>query len=173
MATAVHTLRDAVTQPAEVVRRLISPEKRRVIKFAVVGTSGVVVNLAVVALLGPMLLAAFAGGEAGARVAFFCGIAVSIFTNFLMNDRWTWRDRHKGKGLAWFQRLGEFYLAASVAATVQFFIASSLRAVLVFESGVLFVPAAQLSLLTPMVVAILIATPLNYVVNHFWTFRDR
>lgn len=173
MSPAVRALRGAVTEPLTTARAILSPEKRRVIKFVVVGSSGVLVNLAVVAVVGPLLLQAFAGESTGAQLTFLLGILVSIFTNFMLNDQWTWRDRPKKGTSHWFQRCGEFYLAASLAATLQFIIATSIRPLLSWEFGFWIATPERISLMVPMMIGILVATPLNYVINNFWTFRDR
>ncbi|MBM3303849.1 MAG: GtrA family protein [Candidatus Aenigmarchaeota archaeon] len=61
----------------------------RIFKFAIVGASGVVVNLAILWLLTELaglfyLLSAVAS------------IEVSIVTNFLLNEHWTFSDRRSG-----------------------------------------------------------------------------
>lgn len=173
MSSALRTLRGAATHPLETARALISPEKRRVIKFIVVGSSGAVVNLVAVALLGPLLLPAFASESTGAQLAFLLAILISIFTNFLLNDGWTWRDRPKHGVAHWFKRCGEFYVAASLAATLQFLIATSIRPLSSWNFGIPLLSADLISLIVPTAIGILIATPLNYVINNLWTFRAK
>src|SRR5690606_35633766 len=94
----------------------------RLIRFGLVGGAGVVVNLVIYRL--------FLWGlpeeqtiETRILIANFFGVLVSIFTNFLLNDRWTWGDREKGEG-RWFSRLGKYYLSASVAGVVQLIVTS-------------------------------------------------
>jgi len=61
----------------------------RFIKFALVGGSGVIVNNGLLWLFTECTQLPFYLG------AFFA-IEASIFSNFILNDYWTWRDRRKG-----------------------------------------------------------------------------
>jgi dolichol-phosphate mannosyltransferase len=63
----------------------------RFIKFAAVGGSGVFVNLGVYALLKTFF---GMGLETSSRLlAYAISVEISIITNFLLNDVWTFRDR--------------------------------------------------------------------------------
>lgn len=151
----------------------------RFVRFAVTGASGVFVNLAVVWSVEAALLPAAGVREAGPfahehlvqLTALVAGIVVSIFTNFLINDRWTWGD--VAKRAAWGERCRDFYLANGIAAGLQLALAWSFLRLGVFEiapAGVDLTPwATRLASLA----AILVATPLNFAVNHLWTFRAR
>ena len=67
---------------------------KRFLKFAVVGASGVVVNLGIYALLTQVF---GMGGAPGTRsAAYAVSVEISIITNFLLNDVWTFRDRVGG-----------------------------------------------------------------------------
>ncbi len=66
-----------------VVSRLISP---RLLRFGIVGVSGVVVNLVVLRLLYGEL-------HWPAPVASALSVEVSIVNNFLWNNHWTFRQR--------------------------------------------------------------------------------
>lgn len=163
------------------VRRVLSPEQRRVVKFAVVGGSGVFVNLAVVALVSRVLLVDLGTVHLpllGARqpadfLALLAGIAVSIVTNFLINDRWTWGDRDKGGRGAWFVRLFHFAMANGIAAALQFTVAWSALRFALFDHSLFGIELLPWAPTLASLLGIGIATPLNYVVNHLWTFRDR
>ncbi len=145
------------------------PLPARLMRFGIVGGTGVLVNLVCLALLRwaiPALavrLGVADGTLAGwsDRLAMAGGIAVSIFTNFLLNDAWTWGDRPKGGRRHWLQRLGKFYLVSLVAALVQWGVA-----VVVFEVLELWIYLAQL-------VGIGVALVINFAANHLWTFRGR
>ena len=65
----------------------------RFVRFGLVGVSGIGVNMAVTAA-ALATLPAFTHVDRFS-VAIILGIAISIFTNFLLNDRWTWGDRRK------------------------------------------------------------------------------
>lgn len=140
------------------VRRLLSKEQRRFIKFCIVGGSGVPVNLLCTwAGYHGLFFALDETSRKGA--AYLFGIAVSIFTNFVLNDIWTWRDRNAGRGFL--GRLLRFYLVCSLSSGIQFGTAMGLSVGLAMHYLV-----AQL-------IGIALATGVNFVVNNLWTFRAR
>jgi len=138
----------------------IPPERQRFIRFAIVGASGVVVNLGFVAI-GRALLVDL---EDTTRdfLASALGILTSIFSNFLLNDMWTWGDRRKGPRKRDFAvRLVAYYVGAGFAAGFQFGTFALLYSL--FGVGVYL---AQL-------VGIGIGTIINYVINNRLVFRDQ
>lgn len=153
---------------------LLTPNRvKRLVKFGLVGVTGVFVNLAVFEMLYRMASIQFS-------VANALGIVVSIFTNFLLNDMWTWGDRVKGaRRRDWVGRLTRYYVSASVAAGVQLLVASAAVA-LVFEDLVVDIPAVvpveatsldigpTLAVLTGIVVGM----GINFLASHLWAFRD-
>jgi putative flippase GtrA len=163
------------------VRRTFSAEQRRVVKFAVVGGSGVFVNLLVVALVSRVVLVDLGTVHlplVGARqpadfLALLAGIAVSIFTNFVINDRWTWGDRDKGTSSAWWARCANFYLTNGMAAALQFAVAWGALRFALFNLTVFGWDLTPWNTTFASLLGIGIATPLNYVINHLWTFRER
>ena len=140
------------------IREILSPEQRRFVKFCVVGASGVPINLLFTWIGFAFLFVAMATDERTA-CASLLGIAVSILTNFLLNDLWTWADRDKTLRGFW-GRLGRFYIVSALAATVQFSVAMVMTKMLLVHYLV-----AQLC-------GIAFAMVLNYVANNFWTFRQ-
>lgn len=147
----------------------MTKEQRRFVKFALVGGSGVVVNLGVVAIVG----AIFADG--GARIdrwAILAGILVSILTNFVINDAWTWGDREKRGVRHWFQRAGLFYVTNGLAAALQFGVSLTILGLLTFETAPFGLNADALRAPLASLVGIGVATPLNYFLNNFLTFRE-
>jgi len=164
------------------VGRILTPERRRFIKFIIVGGSGVFVNLGVVALCERFLFTGLGErtigplGEVNLTVllALVAGILVSIFTNFLINDNWTWRDRAKEDGIrGWIFRCLEYYVTNGVAGGLQFATAWAVWATGVFNFSILSVDLSQFEATLASLVGIVVATPLNYVINNVWTFRDR
>jgi dolichol-phosphate mannosyltransferase len=140
-------------------RRLLSKEQRRFIKFCLVGGSGVPVNL-IFTWVGYQVLFSGLHGEARKAAAYVLGILISILTNFLLNDLWTWKDRHKAEG-RFVGRLLRFYLVSSVAALLQFGTAMGL--------SIFF----HLHYLVAQLCGIAVATAVNFVVNNAWTFRSQ
>ena len=156
--TIVSRAREGVSS---LYRRFRAGEFRRFIRFGLVGGSGVLVNEGF-AFLGYELL--FANVTAGFRfqLAILLGIAVSIFTNFVLNDVWTWGDRPKNGVFHWFHRLGLYYVFSSLAACVQMVVSNLLH------NWIL-----SLHYLVANMVGIAAAVLINYNVNNRWTFRDR
>jgi putative flippase GtrA len=122
--------------------------------------TGVVVNLAVYYFCYEEI---FEDQEPALRRNFSAvgGIIISIFTNFILNDRWTWGDRIKGHWTKWFRRLLKYYIAAGAGALTQ---VGVLNAVVAFfgEEIHLFANLAGIA----------VATAVNYVLLHLWSFRD-
>ncbi|MFW5967884.1 MAG: GtrA family protein [Persicimonas sp.] len=150
----------------------------RLLKFGLVGVSGVGVNLLVFEFFYRQIHLEFVLANA-------LGIVVSIFTNFVLNDLWTWGDRRKGGWWDWAHRLVKYYVSASAAAAVQLVVASASNTV-IFEPLPLDVPAESipsalvdiegaafdvgptLAVLTGIAAGMII----NFVASHWWAFRD-
>jgi putative flippase GtrA len=158
--------------PVALIRRILSVEQRRFIKFALVGASGVFVNLAVVFLFDRMLLTTLADGPRSSSAA-VAGIFVSIFTNFLINDRWTWADRAESSRSPFWIRCRDFYVTSAGAAGIQFavFWLTNRSGIMRFEIFGFHTDPFAVTLAA--LAGIAVATPINYFVNHFWTFRKR
>ncbi|HEX2125583.1 MAG TPA: GtrA family protein [Thermoleophilaceae bacterium] len=120
----------------------------QLVKFCAVGASGYVVNLCVFALCVEVL-----GFHhlVGATVAFM----VAVTNNFWWNRHWTFRA---GRGRAGFQAARFF--TVSVAA---FLFAAAVLELLVGVAGLPEVPSQAM--------AIIAATPLNFIGNKMWSFR--
>lgn len=142
------------------MQRLLSPERRRFIKFCVVGASGVPVNLACT-WFGYHVLFTLQSDELRKAFSFLLGIAVSIFTNFVLNDLWTWKDREKAASGGFLGRMARFYLVSAVGASLQFGTAMGLSVWL----GVHYLLAQA--------AGIALATAVNYAANNLWTFRGK
>ena len=118
----------------------------QLLRFGVVGASGYVVNLAVFALaIGPF--------ELGHRTAATLAFLVAVTNNFGWNRHWTFRA---GAGHAGFQAVR--FLAVSVAA---FLLALALLEILV---------AAEVPEVAAQAIAIVCATPVNFLGNRLWSF---
>lgn len=78
------------------------------LKFAIVGASGVVVNLGALAALSALGMRS--------SVASALAIELSIVSNFIVNDRWTFAGRHRHP---WPSRALRFQLISLVGALAQ------------------------------------------------------
>ncbi|MDX6679018.1 MAG: hypothetical protein QOE31_3070 [Solirubrobacteraceae bacterium] len=132
-------VRDALRQPANWLQLL---------RFATVGASGYVVNLAV-------FTAAVHGAGIDYLFAAVLAFVVALANNFFWNRGWTFRA---GAGHAGFQA-ARFLVVSLVA----FAFNVVLLYALVEFAGVAKVPAQA--------IAIAAATPLNFIGNKLWSFR--
>lgn len=129
---------------------LESEEDRRFYLFCLVGSSGVVVNLLIYKLMLSM--------GTPIMYAFLISSLVSIFSNYLLNNAFTWRMRHSSNRFSWLERMIK-YVIVSIAG-------------LCVSSGILSL-AHYLLQLSPMlsgVIGIAAGVIINFVVNDKWTF---
>jgi dolichol-phosphate mannosyltransferase len=120
----------------------------QLIRFAAVGASGYVVNLAVFSV-------AVHGAGFGYGAAAVMAFVVALANNFVWNRAWTF---NAGDGHAGFQAAR--FVVVSLAA---FGFSLLLLFTLVEFAGVQEVPAQA--------IAIVAATPLNFLGNKLWSFR--
>jgi putative flippase GtrA len=118
------------------------------VRFALVGASGYVVNLAVFAAAVHALALDY-------RVAAVLAFAVAVTNNFVWNRRWTFaaRDGHAGFQAA------RFFVVSLVA------FGFSLVVLTVLVDG------AGLARVAAQAIAIAAATPLGFLGNKLWSFR--
>jgi dolichol-phosphate mannosyltransferase len=142
----------------EPLKRLTKKELVRIVKFGAVGASGVLVN-ALLFWLGAELLFADQGEAARNGAAGALAVGLSILTNFLLNDAWTWRDRRRGGGAGFFQRLLKYYVVAGAAGGIQI--------------GVMLALSLWLGLWEHLanLIGIGAGICINFFVNNLWTFR--
>jgi dolichol-phosphate mannosyltransferase len=121
----------------------------QLVKFSIVGASGYVINLAVYTLLVHALDVHYIL----AAVLAFC---VAVTNNFLWNRHWTFdaRDGHMGFQAARFLTVSLMALGFNLI----------VLELLVGVAGVEKVPAQA--------IAVLAATPLNFIGNKLWSFGD-
>ncbi len=136
--------------------KLRSDQWWRIAKFGLVGLSGVFVNMGLFAVGKGVIFEGMANGHhyAGALAVF-----LSILTNFLLNDAWTWRDRRSAGPAAFAKRMLKYYIVAGAAGIIQI-------VVLVVCSDV-FGINDYLSNFAGIGAGVLI----NFFINHLWTFK--
>jgi dolichol-phosphate mannosyltransferase len=119
----------------------------QLLRFAIVGASGYLVNLAVfAAATGPL--------GTGHRTAATLAFLVAASNNFAWNRHWTFRA---GAGHAGFQA-ARFVVISLIA----FLIALAILELLV---------SAGLPELAAQAIAVVCATPVNFLGNRLWSFR--
>jgi putative flippase GtrA len=143
-----------VAEPSHAVHLRVRAGLRRphnwlqLIKFCAVGASGYVVNLSVFAVCVEVL-------DLHHLVAATLAFVVAVTNNFWWNRHWTFRA---GSGHAGFQAARFFTVS----------VAAFLFAALVLE---LLVSVVGLPKLLSQAIAIVVATPLNFIGNKMWSFR--
>lgn len=120
--------------------------------FVVVGASGMVVNLG--------CLTAMVHAGVAERAALAAAIAVSMFTNFLLNRRFTFAGARQQP---FFRQLFGFCAACSLGAVVNYVVATAAHTHLLPDGPI------QAS----AVIGIVAGTALNFVVNRYLVFKVR
>jgi dolichol-phosphate mannosyltransferase len=146
----------------------------RFLKFAAVGGSGIFVNLGFYALFTRLL---GLGDQTHERLAAYAlSVEISIVTNFLLNDAWTFHDRRQG-GAGFLGRALRFHLVCGVGFGVNWGTFAGLN--LAFP-GFTTAPVPVISALPYLgfvtgdfvfaTVGIVLATAWNYLGNLRWTW---
>ncbi|WP_160327237.1 glycosyltransferase [Ferroacidibacillus organovorans] len=126
-----------------------SPIDLRLYSFLAVGLSGVVVNLAAYMLFVRIGIPILISG--------FLSALVALFSNFLLNDKITWRDVHISR---WHLRATKYFLV-SVGG-------------IIFDIGVLdmLFRVFHLNYLFANVAGIIVASVWNFLLNNLWTWNN-
>jgi putative flippase GtrA len=149
------TTHTSAEHPPSFVQTLLT--RWRYIKFGLVGASGTVVNLAVLYVCQEFLLASIASGEQRLYASLAIAILLATVNNFAWNRLWTWRDRQAefhGSLATQFVRYG---LASWLGTSVQYILTLWL--------------AQHVHYLLGNVLAIVLASVINYFANDWWTFK--
>ncbi len=150
MSDEAAVVRVAPSLPVGVrVRRAVRTPRAwlQLLRFAVVGASGYLVNIAVFAV-------AVHGAGFGYKAAATLAFLVAVSNNFLWNRHWTFRA---GDGRAHHQA-ARFLLVSTGA----FVVSLGILTLLIEVWGVREVPAQA--------IAIVAVTPLSFLVNKLWSF---
>jgi len=144
-------------QQIDYLRHIFSLMRRkgelgRLFKFIGVGLSGVVVNEGVL-----WLLTALAGLPY--YISSIFAIEVSIISNFILNDHFTFADRRSGRSGSFLKRLLKFNLTCAAGAAIQYGIL------------VLLTEVCDLNYLISNLIGIAVAFIWNYVLSMIWTWK--
>ena len=124
-------------------------------RFALVGASGVLVNLAVFNLTRLIWRSVHGDIRLAAEIlANGLGFLVSVLTNYCLNRRWTFRSTGRVGS-----QLGKFLLVSVVAYLTNLLVFSFCRTTLNLPAN-----PSQL-------IAIASVTPVNFLANKLWSFR--
>ena len=134
----------------------LAKERIRLMRFAVVGASGVLVNAGVFELSYALLEHQVSESIRMNTSALF-GFAVSFTTNFLANNFWTWGDRQEEAQLSFSKRFAAYFAVAGSALVVQL--------------AVLNLLSSAMEPRWANILGIGAGTIVNFTINHLWTFR--
>jgi dolichol-phosphate mannosyltransferase len=129
-----------------------SGELIRFLKFIGVGLSGVIVNEGAL-----WLLTEFGGLKY--YISALIGIELSIISNFVLNDYFTFADRRTGKTRSFISRLLKFNLTCAAGAGIQYGLL------------LLFTSVVGLPYLVSNIIGIIVAFAWNYILNLVWTWK--
>ncbi len=132
------------------IKRLVTTP--RILKFGLVGLSGVLVNMGVLYFLTEELSVYY-------LVSSVIAIECSIVSNFALNNLWTWRDREAGR---LFHRAIRYHVAAGLTA----FLVNWLLLLLLTE-------VAGINYLVSNAIGIGCGIVSNFLLNDLWTFKSR
>ena len=148
---------------------LVDRENRRMASFALVGATGIVVNVGVLALLievfhwGSLGILPGMGDRSlylGELAAGIVGREAGILWNFVFNDRFTFHDKRADAHAGYFGRMLRFHLVSLWSFLVYLLVYYPL-----LFAGLHYTWAAVLAILAGFIV--------NYVGNHRWTYQRR
>lgn len=127
---------------------------QRFFRFAVVGVSGVVVNVGILHFLVELV-------DIPPHFASPVAILISIFNNFTWNDYWTWKENRHIRIYGYFQRLIRYYLSALFSGIINYSVLLGLN----YGLG--------LSLFLANLTGIGAGMAFNYLLSEYWVFRSR
>ncbi len=147
---------------AEMLVRLLPPRfqlmlRWRFIKFGMVGGSGTVINIVVLYLAQEHFLNGIDDFHTRLNYSIALAITVATISNFYWNRRLTWRDRTRNTSQPALRLFAKYVMAAALSILIQSLLTKWL--------------AQHLHYLLANVIAIVLASVVNFVANDKLTFR--
>lgn len=130
--------------------------RHRFPRFGIVGSSGTVVNIAVLFVGQEYLFRAIEPESARLNFSLPLAVLVATINNFTWNRLWTWSDRREHVHTPVVLQFGQYAVACWLGILLQFALTKLL--------------AGHLHYLVANLVAIAVASVANFVVNDNWTF---
>lgn len=126
----------------------------RFIKFGFVGLTGILIN-SFMLWFGHQFI------SLSLYVAGIFAVMVAIFTNYSLNDLWTWSEHKRDREYVYFNRLWRYYTAASLGALINYFL-------LLF-----FTKIMGLYYLISNLIGILAGMSSNFLLSERWVFKRK
>lgn len=153
------------------------------IRFGIVGSSGVVVNMAVTVVMtklhggghhdnDPLFWITSKFAFRFTLLVWIVAFFVANFFNFQLNRSWTFKREHRR---SWWAEFWPFFLVGSIAAAI----GAIIKVLLTNSGSPLFLGWGYLDNSSGLrtraywaqLIAIILTLPVNFVVNKLWTFR--
>ncbi len=132
--------------------KITSKKLQEFIKFAIVGGSGVLVNMGLLFILTRFL-------SVRLEIASPIAIEVSILSNFTLNNLWTFKKRNTH--VPFWSRLFRYHLVTGLAGIVNYLVL------------LLLVNSFGMHDMLSNLIGILIGTIITYSLNSLWTWNVR
>ena len=118
-------------------------------RFGLVGFSGIFVNEGILALFSKVL-------EIPVIYSSVVAIELSIISNFLLNNYWTWKDR---KEQSFWQKFFKYHAVTWASSGL-------------VNWGILqYLHSQSMDELIANLIGIAFGTAFNFILSHFWTFK--
>lgn len=145
-------------------------QKFRYIKFGIVGTSGTVVNIAVLYVAKTFLFHDVEPEKFRLGIALALAIFIATLSNFTWNRLWTWADRREAIA----RDMGAPQEALPKRLVVQFgrYCMASWFG-MAFQFGVTIWLSHYMLDWMANIISIVLASVINFLANDRWTFRTR
>jgi dolichol-phosphate mannosyltransferase len=130
----------------------------RMIKFAIVGGSGIVVNLGIFSIVKYLFSINYALSDTTLLLSSLCGDEISIIYNFILNHKWTFKDTTNDDHII--IKLLKFHAITIISVMI--------------NNSILFILYKMLGIpdIVAKFIGILVAFVWNYFFNSRWTWRD-
>ena len=135
---------------------LIRPLVRhRFMKFAIVGFSGTIINLAMLHINQEILFKGIDPFEFRLKISLAIAIFIATVNNYIWNRMWTWKGRRRG----FFIQMGQYFLTCALAIAIQYIIT------IILSSFINYLIANMIS--------IVLSAIFVYIINDLWTFMKK
>lgn len=124
----------------------------RFVKFGIVGGTGILVNMGILYLFHDIW-------ELPLAVSSIFAVGISIFTNFSLNDLWTWKNTKQNRKHSFIHRLWRYYVSASIGGGINY-------TVLLYLTH-----SAEMYYLLANLIGILLGTITNFLLGEYWVFK--
>ena len=134
----------------------------RLIKFGIVGLSGVAVNCCTLFICKEYIFETINvnGFDLSLNISIFFAMSLSIINNFTFNYLWTWKDRviHNKKFSVLTVKFSKYLFASSGAILIQFI-------------GINTLVKMNFNYIVASLITIAIGSLINFLINNYWTFK--